>query len=226
LRYVSSDDAASIEGESVYWKYEEHIKAAESLLGSCVSGTGAIYAVRRDGYRAIPDGLPGDFVIPLLLALRGQRVLYQPKAVAREELGNSVSGEARRHIRITSRGAYALLWYPPLRRILNPFRSPRLAWQVWSHKVIRWFTMAFIVAGSVSSATLACAGTLYTTAFAVTIGFSLLGLWGAAAKRTHLPRLFGLPHVAFFFLAVSAGMLVGFLRACFRAPVITWEPKR
>ena len=41
------DPSQSITGESEYWAYEDRLKILESSIGSVVSATGALYAVRR-----------------------------------------------------------------------------------------------------------------------------------------------------------------------------------
>lgn len=213
-------------GEGVYWRYEEALKAAESRLGACVSGTGAIYAIRRKAYRRADERAPTDFFLPLLVAGQGLKVRYEPRAVAHEEAAEDVWAELRRHTRTAERGAFCLLRVRVARRLLDPIRFPRLAWQLVSHKVIRWLTGLWLALAVLSAALLVRAGSAYA-AIAAALGLLLiLALWGAGEAVLRTRRSVPVTRLAFFFLATSVAMLFGFSRAVTGASRVTWQPQR
>src|SRR5262245_30230345 len=64
--------AAPGDGLGFYWRYEKLIRRSESRVDSTVGATGAIYAIRRELFEAIPeDTVLDDVLIPLRIARRG-----------------------------------------------------------------------------------------------------------------------------------------------------------
>ncbi len=56
------------------------IRTMESELAGITAGNGAIYAVRRDAYEALPPSGSHDLSFPFRLAKRGLPFLYAPRA--------------------------------------------------------------------------------------------------------------------------------------------------
>ena len=85
LELVDPVSGRNVDG--VYWKYENFLKKCESRLGALLGTNGAIYAIRRELFPGMTDGLViDDFVIPLLARLKsGCRLQFDPRAVATEE---------------------------------------------------------------------------------------------------------------------------------------------
>jgi cellulose synthase/poly-beta-1,6-N-acetylglucosamine synthase-like glycosyltransferase len=201
--------------ESSYWSLETRLKAAESAMDSCLGANGAIYAIRAGLFPAhFPDNtIIDDFVIGMKVREQGQRLVYEPAAVATEELPATVEAEWRRRVRIGA-GAYqalALCW-----RCLLP-RYGVFAWMFWSHKVLRWFTPHLLVVScwllvvellrerpwaSLSPATqqLGNLTTVCILALASAVVFTKRG-WK------------GLKLLAYF-MTMQAALFVGFLRFC------------
>src|SRR5690606_23348876 len=44
-------------GERLYWAFDRQLKVYESRAGNVISATGALYALRRDLFQGIPDGV-------------------------------------------------------------------------------------------------------------------------------------------------------------------------
>src|SRR3989475_9148219 len=69
------------EGVGFYWRYEKFIRWSESCVDSTVGATGAIYAIRRDLFEPIQeDTILDDVLIPMRIARKGYRVLFEPRA--------------------------------------------------------------------------------------------------------------------------------------------------
>src|SRR6185503_6079299 len=88
--------------ESVYWKFETWLKTRESELDSCLGANGAIYAIRARLFWASipPNTIIDDFVIGMKVREQGYRMLYEPRAIALEELPPEVAHEWKRRVRI------------------------------------------------------------------------------------------------------------------------------
>jgi len=123
----------SSEGLGLYWRVEKNIRYWEGLVGSTVGATGALYAVRDKLLVPIPqDLILDDVYVPLQVVRQGQRVVFEPKALAWDDLVPTAKQEFRRKLR-TLTGNYQLLQHAPW--ILTP--SNPLLLQFVCHKVLR-----------------------------------------------------------------------------------------
>ena len=210
------------DAEKSYWNLENALKARESGIDSCLGANGAIYALRPPCFwQAIPTNtVVDDFVIGMKVREAGLRMLYDPDAVAEEDVP-AVQDEWQRRVRIGS-GDYQAAWL--CRACLHP-RYGRFAGCFWSHKILRWFTphlvLAVLAAATVSLAccrSSAASSPLVLLALAAITGSVLLliaALAGRLARRLAwrgaLGKLCrGIDH----FVTMQAALLVGFVRYC------------
>lgn len=162
--------AASI---GLYWRYEKWIRKSESRVASTVGVTGALYAIRRNDYAPLPpDTLLDDFVVPMLIARRGLRVLFEPGAIIHDELQQESSGERKRKVRTLMGNFQAFARHPWL---FVPWQNP-LFIQFLSHKVFRLFVPYAMLALLVGS--LAAHGALYAMLAAAQLTFYAIALPG------------------------------------------------
>jgi cellulose synthase/poly-beta-1,6-N-acetylglucosamine synthase-like glycosyltransferase len=168
-------DSGIGEGVGGYWKYEKWLRRQESLIGSTMGATGAIYALRRSLWQPLPaDTILDDVLAPMRAVLASTRVVFAAGARA---FDNAVSApaELRRKIR-TLAGNYQILWLEP--RLLDPRANP--VWlQYLSHKVGRLVVPYALVAMVISSGVLATSSALYAVAFAGQVAFYGLAMYGA-----------------------------------------------
>ena len=137
--YVTLEGSLVGDGCSSYMRYENWIRSNESRLASVIGVDGGIDAVRKSLYQPMrADQLP-DFVLPLSVAARGYRVVYESQALLRELALSEPADEYRMRVRVSLRAMWAL-W--DMRPLLNPLRHGLLALQLTSHKLLRYF--AFI----------------------------------------------------------------------------------
>src|SRR6267378_594220 len=125
--------AASAEGVGLYWRLEKKIRYWEGLAGSTVGATGAFYAVRRNLLLPLPqETILDDVYIPFEVVRQGQRVVFEPRALAWDDLKPGPKQEFRRKVR-TLIGNYQLLQIAPW--ILK--RSNPIRFQFICHKLLR-----------------------------------------------------------------------------------------
>jgi len=133
-------------GMGLYWRIEKTIRELESASGSVVGATGAIYCARRDLLDALPEGtILDDVLLPMQVARRGQRVVFDPRARAWDSPNLGDQREFSRKVR-TLGGNYQLLQLAPwLLRSPNPIR-----FEFVSHKLSRlavpFALLAFLIA--------------------------------------------------------------------------------
>lgn len=181
LDAATGDGQRSDIGEGIggYWKYEKWLRRHESLVGSTMGATGAIYALRRSLWRPLPaDTILDDVLAPMRAVLAASRVVFASDARAFDPIAPS-GVELQRKIR-TLAGNYQILRLEP--RLLNPFGNP--VWlQYMSHKVGRLLVPWALIVVFASSAALASESAFYALAFAAQVAF-----YGLAAYGAHLSR--------------------------------------
>jgi cellulose synthase/poly-beta-1,6-N-acetylglucosamine synthase-like glycosyltransferase len=183
LQLLNAGGAAVGEGIGAYWRYEKLIRRAESAVDSTVGVTGAIYAIRRELFSPIPpDTLLDDVLIPLRIARRGFRVLFDGRAQAWDHVAATAREEYTRKVR-TIGGVLQLfarepwLWLP----------THRLWVQAISHKLLRVFAPAFMAVALLASAALATSRLVYAGALAAQLAFYAAAAAGALTRRRRGP---------------------------------------
>lgn len=130
-------------GEGFYWKYESLLKKWDSELYSVVGAAGELFSIRTDLYQPVPsDTILDDFMISLLTASNGYRIVYEPDAYAMENASLNTKEELKRKIRIAAGGMQSIL---RLKTLLNPLKNPVLTFQYISHRVLRWTITPFFI---------------------------------------------------------------------------------
>lgn len=176
-------------GVDAYWRYEKAIRLAEARSGSVVGATGALYAMRRRLFRALPQGtVLDDVLLPMQVVASGSRVVFEPGARAWDRASASPRAERARKVR-TLAGNLQLLWLAPW--LLDPFANP--AWfRFCCHKLLRLAAPWLSVALAIATAVLAPAHPFYALALAVLLaaaGLLLLSALWAPLGRARLVRL-------------------------------------
>lgn len=163
-----------------YWKMERRLRAAEARLHSTVGLSGSIYAIRPDCWRALPPGLIlDDLWIPMRLILEGQRIGYEPLAVATDLRTTTPGQEFVRKVRTLTGNLQLLAWMP---RVLLPWRNP-----LWGsficHKLLRLATPYALL--GVAAGVLALAFTASPPlGWGLIVAAVAIGLWAFLARGT------------------------------------------
>ena len=216
-RLVLTDPTTGDNLDSVYWKYETFLKKCESRLGALLGSNGAIYAIRRELFPAVPDGtIIDDFYIPLEAKRRsGCRIVYDTRAVASEESAPTIRDEFRRRSRIGAGGfqSIGLLW---------PLLAPRHGWVAFAflcHKVLRWVGPFLLLAALAANAAVLDTPAGRALMLAQLGGYALAGLGRWLPAR---PKVFKFLRLPGMFVSMNAALFVGFFKWLFRAQSGAW----
>ena len=220
LAYVSESENLTGSGGRAYWDYEVRLRVGESLLGSLVGVSGCLYAVRRSAYRHIHPQLISDFVIAMRMREQGLRTILAPDAICFEASLDRGHQELAMRTRVAARSINALIaeW-----RFLNPVRYGLFAWQLWSHKVLRYATPLLWL--SAICANIALAG---QTPYLILLlaQFALI----AAGATGYLLQLRGYKlgplTQPYYFLLTNVASLIATLRYLRGERMVTWTPIR
>lgn len=213
---VYVDAAGRPSAGGAYRRYEEWIKARESELFSIVGADGAAYAMRRELYTPLDPECINDLLHPIQVLLAGQRAVSEPRAVVEEEADDAdPSVELRRQTRIMAQS-----WLICLRQLPVLARARRwgFAWQLLSHKVLRWATLPLLAVCGTSAALLSFRGAVYSTAALVVAAGGLVALAGAAGRG-------GLARTAWLFVVLHLAAVNGLVRLLRGQVFVTWTPR-
>lgn len=104
------NDRAVARGEGLYWRYEQWIKRLEDRVGSVVSASGRLYAIRRSLF--VPSSVTtgtDDFVISTGVVRAGHRLAFDPLTRVVVDTPAEDGPELRRKVRVMNRGLRAAL---------------------------------------------------------------------------------------------------------------------
>ena len=213
---------AVAEGEGLYWKYESTLKRLDSELYSAMGAAGELCAIRTPLYRQMPHNtLLDDFVLSMLIVDDGYLIDYNPEAYAMEYGSASMQEESKRKRRIAAGGLQST-WR--LRRMLNPFRRPLVAFQLLSHRVLRWTVTPFALVALVPLNVLLVllgGGWLYTVLLLMQALFYAAAFAGWMMERTG--RKNKLLYVPYYFLFMNLNVFKGIAYLQTHHKGGTWE---
>ena len=220
LVYEQGGSSLTASGGVVYWSYELSLRAAESRLSSLVGVSGCLYAVRRTVYQPIDARLISDFVIALRVWAQGLRTVLEPAAICFEQTHDHAASELAMRVRVAIRSINALV---SERRMLNPVRYGAFAWQLWSHKLLRYASPFFWLAAFVSNLWLVNHW-LYFTLLVGQLALIIAGLAGLALhdRGFRLPLL----NKPYYFLLTNVASFIAAARFIAGERMVTWKPVR
>jgi GT2 family glycosyltransferase len=214
----SIEDASEIcRGIGAYWRYEKFIRSGESQLDSTVGASGAIYAIRRNLFKEIPDDIIlDDVLIPMQIVRQGYRVVFQPAARACDRVSPTAETEFGRKVR-TIAGNFQLFWKAPW--LLSP-RLNRIWWQTISHKAFRLIAPPCLAIAFITSIVM-LHRPFYSTMLAFQILFYCSALIGFSCRKSHIkPMLVNIPYT---FCLLNWATVVAFWRFVRGRQGVTWK---
>lgn len=206
-------------GSVAFWSYENLIKKLQSRIRTITGCCGCIYSVRKSAYTELPADIISDLVQPLQAIKKGYRVVFEDRALAYEETTQSTAEEFAMRVRVVTRAMRGLLSVSDL---LQPWKFAWPAFQLWSHKIMRWMVPLFLI-------------TLFAANF-ILLDFPLYRLtlaaqlffYAAALLNMLLPlhrqwKPLGIP---LFFCTLNAAALVSMIEICRGRKYVTWQTVR
>lgn len=177
----TNEDGDNLEG--AYWRYEMAVREMESALGGVTAGNGAIYAVRREAYIPLDPAGSHDLSFPFALAKRGLRSIYVPSARAEEKMVPTIEGEFARKRRMM-----VGLWDIVVgERMVSPRGySPLYAFQLASHRLLRYLSPFLHVLVFLANLVLLGDGWFYYLTFILQLGLLLGALLAPLLPSTPL----------------------------------------
>jgi len=177
----SVDEKDITEEASFFWTYETLLRRKESEISTMIGVSGCIFAIRKELYEELDDGLIEDFTLPLKVISKGYKVVCEEEAIAYERSADDTGTELARKTRIVTGGMNVVL---NMKHLLNPFKYPFTSFALVSHKILRWLSPFFMIALFLSSLYLMEENRLYFAAYVLQLIFYLTGLLGNFTKES------------------------------------------
>jgi glycosyltransferase involved in cell wall biosynthesis len=216
--FISND--GRVVGEGAYVKYEMWLRRLESARAGLVGLSGSFFAARHEVCEEWDISSPSDFNTGLNCAKKGMVAITSPDIVGRYKDVKNPGLEYRRKIRTVIRGLTAITRHP---EVLNPFNMGMFAFQVWSHKIMRWAVPWFMLAFAVTTLLLQGQGVIYTLALVVQLVFYALALAGWLSTWL---RKNAIIKIVFFFVQTNLALAHAILMFLLGKRMTVWTPSQ
>ncbi len=206
-------------GTIAFWNYENNIKVWQSRIRTLTGCCGCIYSVRRSAYTELAPDIISDLVQPLWVIQKGYRVAFEDRALAYEETTESTKEEFAMRVRVVTRALRGLLSVPEL---LKPWKYPWIAFQLFSHKVLRWMVPVLLLLLLASSAA------LYRQPYFRILLILQLCFYGLALLQLMVPmhRWWKPLGVPLYFCTLNAAAALGLVELLRGKKYVVWQPVR
>jgi hypothetical protein len=217
-RFISQD--GSVAGEGAYVRYEMWLRRLESDRAGLVGLSGSFFAARRSVCADWDIASPSDFNTALNCARLGLVAVSSPKVVGEYSDIKDSAQEFARKVRTVIRGMTALSRHP---EALNPLRTGQFAFQVWSHKVMRWGVPWFMLAFFILTIVMLDNGVVFQTVFALQVVFYSLAVAGWISQRL---RDISMVRIVFFFVQTNLALAQAAVLFLAGRRMTVWEPSK
>ena len=217
-KFISND--GSVVGEGAYVKYEMWLRRLESDRAGLVGLSGSFFAARREVCEYWDIYCPSDFNTALNSAKHGLVAITCPDVVGMYKDVADASLEYRRKMRTVIRGITAIARHP---EVLNPFRMGLFAFQVWSHKIMRWGVPWFMAVFLLLTFILQGQGMIYSLALIAQLIFYALALagWLFTGLRENT-----LVKIIFFFVQTNLALAQATVSFILGKRMTVWTPSK
>jgi len=222
---VSGEDkvlsnTSTTDGEGFYVKYEMFLRRLESQVNSLVGLSGSFFAVRKELCRVWSFDKDSDFLTAFRAVQQGYRAVSDQTAIGFYKSVSSPKREFQRKVRTVLRGISVFMGHW---EVLNPFKYGLFAFQVFSHKLLRWLVPLFMVCAFVSNLFLVSDSNMYQLLFVGQIAFYVAATLGLLVEQFRRHIVFKVPA---FFTLVNASIAVAWVQYLTGHRAIQWEPSR
>jgi hypothetical protein len=168
----------------------------------------------------VPSTASMDHLLPLYVREQGGLVVYVPAALATDRPISGLREQFSNRTRTATRGIRANL---SMVGRLAPWRTPRAAVAIWSHKLLRWGTPWFIAAAAAAGLVLGAGG---SPVYLVAPAAILAGVVAAAVAHLVIGAGRRPPRIAAFarsFAVVCGAFAVGWVNVLRGRRIDVWH---
>jgi len=217
-----SDTVSNANKEATYWRYESWIKNCEGSLGYLIGANGGIYSIKKEYFTSMPEDIAvvDDLYLSLKILEQDKDMAYCKTAIASETIAPSVKWESERKARIIPRS------FETIKQVKKLLFSKRIliSYNIWSHKIIRWFSPLILFLLLLSNVIIAfiSGGIFYSVTLSLILILIFLGIIGFIGSKLNINvKIFQL---SYYFLISNYALMKGLYRYLTKKYKPTWEP--
>jgi glycosyltransferase involved in cell wall biosynthesis len=218
-RFIDKEGAVS--GEGMYIRYEMWLRSLESRKGGLVGLSGSFFAARREVCSPWETDIPSDFAVAINSRLLGLRAVSDVGVVGLYRDAQDPEHEFARKVRTVIRGI-STLWKK--REALSFVKYGGFAFQLWSHKLMRyavpWFALAYAAGALLIAVEDPRMGAVLLAPPALLLAASAVGKWWPSSRRRSAIS------AAYYFVQVNAAVMLAGIQFLRGKRVRTWVPTR
>lgn len=215
-RFIS--DNGAVAGEGAYVRYEMWLRRMESNLAGLVGLSGSFFAARKSVCQQWDIHCPSDFNTALNCARAGYRAVTAADVLGFYKDLKDPQKEYQRKVRTVLRGITAVARHPD---VLSLTRFQLFAFQVWSHKIMRWGVPWFLALLFLISLALAGDGWFYTLALLGQLAFYGVAIAGHSNESI---KSHGIARIIYFFVQVNIAIAEATVKFFSGKRMTTWQP--
>lgn len=160
-------------------------------------------------------------MLPLKIVEQGYRVVYEPEAILKEPSLKSPRDEYKMRVRVSLRALWAL---SDMRHLLTFTGSKLFAWQLWSHKILRYLCFIFLLGAYISNLALWPESTFYKLFFILQnvcyLGAIISPLLEKSGRKSQ-----GL-YLLHYFVLLNLATAYAFTKFLLGHKTVMWEPRK
>ena len=217
-QFISND--GSVVGEGLYVKYEMWLRRLETDRAGLVGLSGSFFAARREVCEDWDIYCPSDFNTALNCAKNKLVAVTSSDVIGIYKDVDDSSLEYARKIRTVIRGITAIVRHP---EVLNPFRLGVFAFQIWSHKIMRWGVPWFLLSFAFITLLLQDDGGVFRLALMAQLVFYGLAMVGWLSRRL---RKIIFIKIIYFFVNTNIALATASLLFLFGKRISVWSPSK
>ncbi len=217
-RFITED--GQIAGEGAYVKYEMWLRRLEASVNSLVGLSGSFFACRKSISKNWDINVPSDFNTALNCVSQGFVAVSHPHVLGYYPNLKDESKEYQRKLRTVIRGMAAIAQKPA---VLNPFKHGLFAFEVFSHKIMRWLVPWFQLTLFICNLVVWQEHFLFTLLLIGQVSFYTLAIIGWLSKSLRKNNLVKLP---FFFMQVNLAIAHASLQFLTGKRITKWVPSK
>lgn len=217
-RFVSAD--GTVVGEGLYVKYEMWLRRLESKVGGLVGLSGSFFAARARVCEHWDIESPSDFNTALNSARLGLVAVSAPDVNGYYKDVQDPAREYHRKVRTVIRGITSIVRQPS---VLNPWRYGLFAFQIWSHKLMRWAVPWLMLLSLIVNFAVLDDGRVYQLLMLAQLGFYGLTAAGLICAPC---RWYAAVKVPFFFVQSNIAIAHATLAFLGGRRMTVWTPSK
>jgi cellulose synthase/poly-beta-1,6-N-acetylglucosamine synthase-like glycosyltransferase len=217
-RFISRD--GNVAGEGAYVRYEMFLRRLESARAGLVGLSGSFFAARKEVCQVWDILSPSDFNTALNCASQGLVAVTAPDVLGYYQDVQDPKKEYERKVRTVVRGLTAVTRH---RNALNPRSFGWFAFQLSSHKLLRWAVPWCLVILFISTLSLFQLGGWYSIALLgqmVFYGIVLIGHFSRSLRDKTVVK------IPYFFIQVNTAIAHATVRFLSGQRVTVWSPSK